>query len=104
MQFIVERLTVAGKINRRDIMAKFSVSAAQAAFDFRRFETEHPGAMQYDLHRKAYIAANVATEVTRDVQAAASRLMRADDKELALIVHHDPGMIRDVAARCVYLR
>lgn len=56
MAFISDRLGVVGKINRRDIMEHFEVSEPQASADFRTFEREHPGAMRYDSHAKAYVS------------------------------------------------
>jgi hypothetical protein len=104
--FIADHLKVAGKINRRDIMEKFEVSAPQAAADFRHFEKAHPGAMRYDASLKAYVPGRGRrrSKGGRDTSAAANRLMRADDEELKIIIRHDPGMIRDVAAALIYER
>jgi hypothetical protein len=106
MAFIAAQLKLRGRINRRDIMEKFEVSAPQAAFDFRRFEKEYPGAMRYDASLKTYVPGRAArkSKGTRDTSAAADRLMRADDDELQMIIRHDPSMIRDVAAALVYER
>lgn len=40
----------------------------------------------------------------RNTTAAADYLMRADDTELAMILRHDPSMIRDVAAALIFER
>jgi len=55
MAFIAAQLKLRGRINRRDIMEKFEVSAPQAAADFRQFEKVHPGAMRYDASLKTYV-------------------------------------------------
>lgn len=102
--FIGECLHANGAVNRKDVMAKFGVSAPQAASDFRTFEEAHPGAMKYDPTRKAYVPDRMTRRATRDIGAAANILLYADDTELERIAHHDPSMIRDVAAALVSAR
>lgn len=102
--FIGECLHANGAVNRKDVMAKFGVSAPQASADFRSFEEAHPGAMRYDATRKEYVPDRMTRRATRDIGAAANVLIYADDAELERIAHHDPSMIRDVAAAFIAVR
>lgn len=54
--WIAETLRVFGFINREHIERKFGISAPQASIDLRRFKTEHPDAMTYNLTTKRYEA------------------------------------------------
>lgn len=104
LAFIGDRLRSAGAVNRRDLMRRFGISQPQASVDLGSFAKEHPGAMKYDKTRKAYVPDRLEYGAGRNTAAAAGRLMRCDDAELATIVRHDPSMIRDVAAALVYER
>lgn len=104
LAFIGERLLSNGTVNRADLILAFGISAPQAAVDFRRFGEAHPGAMKYDNRRKAYVPDKLTARTGRDTRAAADRLMRADDTELAMILRHDPDMVRDVAAALICAR
>lgn len=55
-EWIFETLRVFGYINRDHIVKKFGVSIAQAAVDFREFQKENPGVMEYDKSAKRYVA------------------------------------------------
>lgn len=104
LAFIGRRLRAGLAVNRRDLVSKFGVSLPQASTDLRRFDEAHPAAMRYDKSRKAYAPDQMEPVGGRDTSAAADRLMRADDAELEMIAHRDPGMIRDVAAALVWER
>ena len=104
LAFIGECLLSGGVVNRRDLVQRFSVSVPQASIDIRCFNEAHPGAMRYDLKRKAYVSDKITVRGGRDTSAAALRLMQADDAELKTILRHDPSMIRDVAAALIYER
>ncbi len=43
-----------GSIQRRDVMAAFDVSEAQASADIQALLEEHPGCLRYDLRGKCY--------------------------------------------------
>lgn len=104
MAFIGECIISGATIRRSDLVERFGVSVPQASIDIRCFNKIHPGAMRYDTTRKAYVPHNLMIRDGRDTAAAADRLMRADDAELATIVRHDPSMIRDVAAALIHAR
>lgn len=55
MFFIRDRLASHGRINRADLIAEFEISKPQTAIDFRKFQSEYPGAMTYDQTMKAYV-------------------------------------------------
>jgi len=48
-------LRVYGFINREHLRRKFGISTPQASHDLQAFRRTHPGAMRYDLTRKAYV-------------------------------------------------
>jgi hypothetical protein len=54
--WIGEMLAVYRFINREHLQRKFGISQPQASYDLRRFQTDHPKAMSYDLSRKCYVA------------------------------------------------
>lgn len=54
--FIQQVVDWGGRINRRDIMDKFDVSAAQASIDLNRFIEGNPQALTYDKKAKCYRA------------------------------------------------
>lgn len=56
LEWIAETLRVFGYINREHVVKKFGVSMAQAAVDFREFQKENPGVMEYDKSGKRYVA------------------------------------------------
>ncbi|WP_029066518.1 hypothetical protein [Labrenzia sp. DG1229] len=58
MAWISEALQVYGFINRQHLQRKFDISCPQAAIDFREYQKRHPGAMEYDASRKAYVSAS----------------------------------------------
>lgn len=62
LDFIGARILAGDVVNRRDLMAVFRISAPQAANDFKAFNKAHPGAMRYDLSRKAYVPHRVTTK------------------------------------------
>jgi hypothetical protein len=101
--FIERRLAKTGRLNRKDIMNKFSVSAPQSSADIDAFCKLYPGRMKYDRSRKAFIA-STTPQIGRNTTAAAHSLMYASDEWLEEICHRDPGMIRDVAAALIYER
>lgn len=43
-----------GTIGRRDLMAAFDISHAQASADLTELQREHPGCLAYDLRAKTY--------------------------------------------------
>lgn len=55
MIWIDARLVGNGRLNRADLMEAFGVSQAQAAVDFRAYNTSvNPGRMAYDRNSKVY--------------------------------------------------
>jgi hypothetical protein len=54
LQFIEFRLFWEGRINRRDLVQAFGISAQQASADLARYETEAPGNMAFDSRAKCY--------------------------------------------------
>lgn len=101
--FIGDRLMCGQTVRRADLVEKFGVSIPQASTDIRRFNEAHPGAMRYDLTKRAYVAHNIVVPA-RDTTAAAKSLMEADNDWLQEIARRDPSMIRDVAAALIYER
>lgn len=59
MDFIENRLRNVGTINRRHLMAEFSISMPQAATDIKRFITKNPNAMKYNSSEKRYERADL---------------------------------------------
>lgn len=49
-------LKVYGFINRQHLMRNFGISNAQAALDFKSFNSKNPGTMRYDSSQKCYFA------------------------------------------------
>lgn len=47
---------VYGFINRQHLMRNFGISNAQAALDFKSFNSKNPGEMLYDSVRKCYVS------------------------------------------------
>lgn len=56
MDWIAETLRVFGFINREHLMLKFGISRPQASLDLTTFMLSNPGAMEYDLSAKRYVA------------------------------------------------
>jgi hypothetical protein len=56
LEFIADRLTWEGRINRQDLVVRFGISPNQATADLKRFEALHPGALRYDTRAKTYRA------------------------------------------------
>lgn len=56
MEWIGEMLRVYEFINREHIMRKFGISTPQASKDLNQFVKNNPGAMNYDVSLKRYIA------------------------------------------------
>lgn len=52
--WISETLRVFGFINREHIERKFGLSTPQAPIDLARYQTEHPGAIEYNRTAKRY--------------------------------------------------
>lgn len=52
--WIHESLHVFGFINREHVMRKFGVSRPQASKDLQRYQTDHSGAIAYNLTTKRY--------------------------------------------------
>lgn len=59
MDFIEKRLRDVGTINRRHLMAEFSISMPQAAADIKRFIERNPTAMKYNSSEKRYERADL---------------------------------------------
>lgn len=53
-EWIAETIEIFGFINREHIERKFGVSTPQASMDLRQFQTEHPGAIEYNRSSKRY--------------------------------------------------
>jgi hypothetical protein len=53
--WIADMLAVYGFLNREHLQRKFGISTPQASKDLQTFMRDHPGAMGYDLSRKAYV-------------------------------------------------
>ena len=56
MEWIAEMLRVYGFINREHIQRKFGLSTPQASKDLNDFKKTHPGAAEYNLSAKRYVA------------------------------------------------
>lgn len=54
--WIAQMLKVYGFINRQHLMRNFGISNAQAALDFKSFNSKNPGTMRYDSSQRCYIA------------------------------------------------
>lgn len=52
--FIWRKLSLAGRVNKRDLMQEFGLSSAVASYAFTDFNKTHPGAMTYDISAKFY--------------------------------------------------
>lgn len=55
LELIEFRLHWEGRLNRRDLMEAFGVSAQQASADIARYEDVAPGNMEYDRSTKTYV-------------------------------------------------
>lgn len=54
LAFIDDRLTHAGKVNRKDIEKAFAVTMLTASYDIRDFLKIYPGRMAYNAFQKTY--------------------------------------------------
>jgi hypothetical protein len=57
LEFIEFRLYWEGRVNRKDLTRFFHISTPQATLDLKRYHALAPGNMDYDLSKKAYVAA-----------------------------------------------
>lgn len=103
-EFIANHLRKHGAINRRDLIGKFGISTPQASIDLRNYMAANPTAVRYDLTRKAYVIVKTKRgPAGRDIDAAAKRVIYADNAEILTLATHDPSMFRDVAAAFIAL-
>lgn len=56
MNWIGQMLHVYGYINRAHLERQFGISTPQASKDLQTYARLHPGAMTYDVNKKAYVA------------------------------------------------
>ena len=64
-EFIRQRLREVGRVTRKDLRDKFTITLQTATATFHRFRELHPGEMVYDGRRKAF--------VPNDAEAASDR-------------------------------
>lgn len=102
--FIWGRLA-AGRVNRRDVVEAFKVSALTATADFNRFQSRHPGAMRYDTSAKAYVPgpnfAHPVFDLQEDLDKLASAILEfeAADSDGRTINVGQPGKFAAVMRR-----
>src|ERR1035437_6170033 len=61
LEFIDFRLFWEGRINRSDIMQRFTISTPQASKDLSLYESMAPGNLSYDVSAKQYLASSSFT-------------------------------------------
>lgn len=59
-EWISETVRVFGIVNREHIERKFGISTPQASIDLAMFQTENPGAINYNKSSKRYEASPVS--------------------------------------------
>lgn len=100
--FLDRCLTFRGLANRRDLMAAFGISAAQAALDFRLYLARTPTPPTYDAARKTYLAAAGHTPLAPARLADAFHILEtaeADDGPGARLPQPDRRADATVVAR-----
>lgn len=55
-EWIAEIVRIFGFINREHLERKFGISTPQASNDLQRFQSEHPGTIEYNRSAKRYEA------------------------------------------------